>query len=146
VYFKYYLFHKTHCISLEDTVPIAPENMLFYTTKAATVAVVTLVTIALCSADIQEVRTQFVKNKVLSTSYATKHNISKLNCVQWCFRDRQMGKCKIAGYNKYAKTCSLSMDNPENLMNVVDEMTGVYVMEQAAGDTVRFCNRKCLLK
>jgi len=120
--------------------------MLFYTKKAVTVAVVILVTIALCSADIQEVRTQFVKKKVLSTSYATKHHISKLNCVQWCFRDRQMGKCQIAGYNKYAKTCSLSMDNPENLLDVADEITGVYVMEQAAGDTVRFCYRKCLLQ
>jgi len=120
--------------------------MLFFTKHAATVAVVILMTIVLCSADIQEVRTEFVKNKVLSTSYATTQHISKLNCVQWCSRDRQMGKCKIAGYNKYAKTCSLSMDNPEDLINVADEMTGVYVIEQAAGDTFCFCYRKCLLK
>ena len=113
--------------------------MLFYTKNAVTVVIVILMTIALCLADIQEVRTQFVKNKVLSSSYATKQNISKLKCVQWCSRDRQMGKCKISGYNKYAKTCSLSMDNKEDLIDVADEMIGVYVMEQAAGDTFCFC-------
>jgi len=102
--------------------------MLFYTKTAATVAVVILMTIALCSADIQAVRTEFVKNKVLSSSYATKQPISKLNCVQWCSRDRQVGKCKTAGYNKYSKECKLSMDNQEDLMDVADEMTGVFVL------------------
>ena len=104
--------------------------MFFYNEKAATGAVVFLMTIGLCSADIQEVRTQFITNKVLSTSYANKQQISKLNCVQWCSRDRQMGKCKTAGYNKYSKSCSLSMDNPEDALDVADEMAGVFVMEQ----------------
>ena len=123
-------------ISLKATEHIARVIMLYYTEKAATVAIVVLMTIALCSTDIQEVRTQFVKNKVLSTSYATKQHISKLNCVQWCSRDRQMGKCKIAGYNKYSKMCSLSMDNPEDALDVADEMTGIFVIEQQEGDTV----------
>jgi len=107
----------------------AKEVMLFYIKIAATVAAVILMTIALCSADIQEVRTQFLQNKFLSTSYATKKPISKLHCVQWCSRDRQMGKCKIAGYNKYAKECKLSMDNTQDLMDVSDEVSGVFVIE-----------------
>jgi len=110
--------------------------MLYYTKIAALVAIVVLMTIALCSADIQVVRTQFVKNKVLVTSYATKQHISKLNCVQWCSRERQLGKCKIAGYNKYAKACNLSMDNPDDALDVDDEMTGILVIEQVEGDTV----------
>jgi len=117
------------CISLKATEPIARVNMLYYTEKAATVALVFFMTIALCLAEIQEARTQFVKNKILSTSYASKQHISKLQCVQWCSRDRQTGKCKMAGYNKYAKTCSLSMDNPEDLLDVADEMSGVFVIE-----------------
>jgi len=117
------------CIPLKATEPIARVNMLYYTEKAVTVAVVFLMTIAFCSTTIQEVRTQFVKNKFLATSYATKQPISQLHCVQWCSRDRQMGKCKIAGYNKYAKACRLSMDNAQNVMDVSDEMSGVYVLE-----------------
>ena len=105
--------------------------------KATTVAVVILMTIALCSADIQEVNTQFKTNKVLSTSYATKQHISKLNCVQWCSRERKIGKCKIAGYNKHAKECSLSMDNIEDTLDIANEMTGIYVIGEAEG---KFCN------
>jgi len=113
-------------ILLENTLPIARANMLFYTKKAGTVAVVILMTIASCSADIQEVRTQFQKNNVLSTKYTTKQHLFKLNCVRWCDSDRQMGKCKIAGYNKYLKTCSLSMDISDDALQVGDEMAGVF--------------------
>jgi len=105
-------------------------KMLFYTKKAVTVAVVILMTIALCSTNIQEVRTQFVKNKFLSTIYATRQSISQLQCVQWCSTERKSGKCKIAGYNKYSKACSLSMDYQHNLLDVADETTGVFLMEE----------------
>jgi len=100
--------------------------MIFYTEKVANVAIVFLITIGFCSANIQEVRTQFVTNKLLSTSYATRQPISGINCVQWCFEDRQTVKCKTAGYNKYAKSCSQSMDNPNDRLDVVDAMTGVF--------------------
>ena len=87
-------------------------------------------TIALCSTTVQEVRTQFVKNKFPSTSYATKHPISSLHCVKWCSKDRQSGKCKIAGYNKASKTCELSMNYPQQLMDAADEMTGVFFVDE----------------
>ena len=104
--------------------------MIYYTEKAATFAIVFLMTIALCSTTIQDVKTQFLKNKLLSTSYMTKHPISQLHCVEWCSRERTMGKCKIAGYHKSSKTCKLSMDYPHTLLNVVDEKTGVFLMEE----------------
>jgi len=105
-------------------------KMLFYTKKAVTVAVVILMTIALCSTNIQEMRTQFVKNKLLSTIYATRQSISQLQCVQWCSTERKSGKCRIAGYNKLSKACMLSMDYQYNLLNEADETTGVFFMEQ----------------
>jgi len=103
--------------------------MLYYTNKAATLAVVVLMTIALCSTTMRDARTQFVKNKLLATSYATEQAISQLNCVRWCFRDGNKGKCKIAGYSLSENVCSLSMDSPEDLMDVADEMSGVFVIE-----------------
>jgi len=131
------IYAIVHSCIFKATEHIASETMLYCDKeKATTVAVVFLLTIAFCSADIQEVRTQFITNKVLSSSYATKQHISKLKCVEWCSRDRKMGKCKMAGYNKYSKTCSLSMDNPADALDVADEMTGVFVIEQAAGDFV----------
>ena len=118
------------CISLKSTEHIARVNMLYFTEKAATVAIVFLFTTAICLAIKQEVNTQFVKNKVISTSYATKQPISKLHCVEWCSRERHAGKCKIAGYNKYARACSLSMDYQHNLLDVADETNGVFLMEE----------------
>ena len=125
--------HLTPCISVGDTLPIARANMLFYTKKVVTVAVVILMTIALCSANKQDVRMQFVKKKVLHTTYATKETNSELNCARWCLKDKQLGKCKMAGYNKYSKSCSLSMDNPADALDVNDEMSGIYSMEQEEG-------------
>ena len=75
-----------------------------------------------------------MKNKLLSTNYATKQPISQLHCVQWCSKDRQQGKCKIAGYHKSSKTCKLSMDFQHTLLNVADETTGVFFMGE--GDTL----------
>jgi len=100
--------------------------MLYYTEKAATVAIVFLMTIAICSTTIQEVKTNFVQNKLLSTSYATKQPSSQLYCVQLCSRDKQFGKCRIAGYNKSSKECKLSMDYPHTLLNVDDARNGVF--------------------
>ena len=97
--------------------PNARVKMLYYTEKAATVAIVFLMTIALCSTTIQEVRSQLVKNKLLSTIYATRLPISQIHCVQSCSKDRQLGKCRIVGYNKLSKACMLSMDYQYNLLN-----------------------------
>jgi len=77
----------------------------------------------------RDARTQFVKNKILSTSYATKQPISQHYCVRWCFSGRNKGKCKIVGYKVSDNSCSLSMENPEDLMKVADEMFGVFVIE-----------------
>jgi len=107
--------------------------MFYYTEKAATAAFVFLMTIALCSTNVEEMRTQFLNNKLLATSYATKQPISQLHCVQWCSRDRHSGKCRIAGYHKSSKMCQLSMDFQFYLLNVADETTGIFLMEE--GDT-----------
>jgi len=120
--------------------------MFFYTKKAATFAVVFLITIGFCSTTMRDARTQFVKNEILSTSYATNQPISQLNCVRWCFSDGNKGKCKIAGYKLSDKSCSLSMDNPEDLMEVADELSGVFVIETVdRGCTlnVYFLNQNC---
>jgi len=69
-----------------------------------------------------------LKNKLLATNYATEQAISQLNWVRWCFRDGNKGKCKIAGYNVSGNSCSLSMDTPDDLTDVADEMSGVFVM------------------
>jgi len=79
---QFYFIIHLHAFYWNTPYQAHVQNDFFYTKKAVTVAVVILMTIALCSSDIQEVKTQFLKNKVFTMSYATKQHISKLICVQ----------------------------------------------------------------
>ena len=93
------------------------------------IACVGLMTIALCMATIQSVKTNFTVGKKLSTSYATLQKISKIRCVERCAEDKQTGACKLAGYNKATKTCYLSVDGPQDVLDTTDEMFGVFFYE-----------------
>jgi len=85
-----------------------------------------LVIITICTATIKSVATKFTEKKIVATSHTTLQNISKIKCVERCNQDRQSGQCTLAGYNKSAKTCYLSVDNPQDVLNTTDEMSGVF--------------------
>jgi len=85
-----------------------------------------LVTITICTAIIQSVATKFTENKIVLTSHTELQMISKIKCVERCSKERQNGMCTLAGYNKSTKTCYLSVDNPQSVLNTTDEMSGVF--------------------
>jgi len=85
--------------------------------------------ITLCNADIQSAMTTFTEKKCVATSHTTLQNISKIKCVEKCNQERQKGRCTLAGYNKATKTCYLSLDGPQDVLDTTDEMTGVFVYE-----------------
>jgi len=74
----------------------------------------------------QSVATKFTEKRSVATSHTTLHNISKMKCVEKCKREQQNGMCTLAGYNKSTKTCYLSRDNPQDVLNTTDEGSGVY--------------------
>jgi len=82
-----------------------------------------------CKADIQSVTTMFTEKKCVATSHTTLQNISKIKCVEKCNEERQKGRCTLAGYNKATKTCYLSVDDPQDVLDTADEMTGVFFYE-----------------
>ena len=88
--------------------------------------IVLLVTLSLCNASIQSVMTMFTEKKCVATSHTTLQKISKIKCVEKCNQERQYGRCTIAGYNKATKTCYLSVDDPKNVLDTTDEMSGVF--------------------
>jgi len=49
--------------------------------------------------------------------------------VERCNKERQNGRCTLAGYNKATKTCYLSVDDPHNALDTPDEMAGVFFYE-----------------
>jgi len=88
-----------------------------------------LMNFALCMATIQTVQTKFTEGKKLSTSYTTLQRISKVKCVEICSKEKQTGGCTLAGYNKATRTCYLSVDGPQDVLDTTDEMFGVFFYE-----------------
>ena len=85
--------------------------------------------IALCMATIQSVKTKFTEGKKLSTSHTTLQKISKIKCVERCSKEKQTGGCTLAGYNKATRTCYLSVDGPHDVLDTTDDMFGVFFYE-----------------
>jgi len=77
----------------------------------------------------QIVATKFTPGKILSTSYTTLQKISKTQCVEKCNKERQTGGCTLAGYNKATRSCYLSVDGPQDVLDTTDEMYGVFFYE-----------------
>ena len=86
--------------------------------------------IAQCVALLIESDTRFVNRKCVGTSRMTLQHYSKIKCVQKCQEERTKGLCNVVGYDKKTKTCYLSMDNYQDVVDVDDEMTGVFFMDK----------------
>ena len=74
--------------------------------------------------------TRFVNRKCVGSSRMTLHHYSKLKCVQKCHEENTKGLCNVAGYDKGTKTCYLSMDSHQDVLDVDDELSGVYLLEK----------------
>jgi len=93
-------------------------------------AVFVLFTKSICETSIATTSAQFAKRKVVATSYKTIQSLSKIQCVEKCFEEGRNGMCNVAGYNKRTKECYLSVDSPQDVLDVTDEMAGVFFYEQ----------------
>jgi len=88
-----------------------------------------LLAIALCNAYAEFVRFNFTEKKSVATPYTTLHNISDIKCVRKCNKERQNGRCTLAGYNKATHSCFLSDDDTQAVIDTDDEMTGVFFFQ-----------------
>jgi len=85
-----------------------------------------LETVPLSTANVQSVMTTFTEKKTVATSHTTLMKLSKIQCVERCNKERQIGGCTLAGYNKATQTCYLSVDNPQDALDTTDVMSGVF--------------------
>ena len=88
-----------------------------------------LLAAALCNANAEFARFNFTEKKSVATSFTTLHNISDIQCVRKCNKERQNGKCTLAEYNKATQSCGLSDDDAHTVIDTEDEMTGVFFFE-----------------
>jgi len=113
--------------------------MTLFFKSSAIALFVFLVTITISTATIQNVTTWFTEKKSVATSHTTLQRISKIKCVDRCNKERQNGMCNLAGYNKATQTCYLSIDDPQDVLDTTDEMTGVFFYDP--GPTSRISPR-----
>jgi len=86
--------------------------------------------VALSSANIQDISAAFIRGKTVATSHTSLQKYSKAQCVKKCFEEGKKGACSVAGYNKATKVCYLSTDTEADVLDVADELSGVFVVSQ----------------
>jgi len=99
----------------------------------------------LCTATLQSAMTTFTVKKCVATSHTTVQMISNIQCVEKCNKERQTGGCTLAGYNKATKTCYLSVDDPNDVMDTADEMAGVFFFDSDPTGMYCMIYVKCMM-
>ena len=90
-------------------------------------------------ATIQVLSTQFTAGKRVATSHTTITSVSKIQCVEKCIRaDRENNMCNSAGYNKNTRSCQLSLDQQQDVVNDTDPSFGVFFMNPGIGFELSF--------
>jgi len=100
--------------------------MAFVIEHIVRTSIILLLSVTLCNANIQSVNTMFSEKKCVATSHTTLQKISKIKCVEKCNKEKQKGRCTLAGYNKATQTCYLSVDDPQDVLDTTDTMSGVF--------------------
>jgi len=89
-----------------------------------------LSTFALSSANKQGIYATFTKGKAVASSHTSLQQCSQIQCVRKCFKEGKEGACNVAGYNKATKVCYLSTDSEDEIVDVADDFSGVFIVPQ----------------
>ena len=116
---------------------VSTQTMAFFCKHLVGILFIYLMTIMLCTATIQSVMTKYTANKRVLTSYTTLQKMSKVQCVERCNKEKQSNGCNLAGYNRVTKSCYLSVDGPQEVLDTADETFGVFFYEP--GQSGIFC-------
>ena len=96
---------------------------------SAFIWLVLLSVVVVATAAIDTVATTFTNGKFVATSHTTLQPFSKIQCVEKCHQEERKGMCSLAAYNKATKTCYLSTDSQQDVVDVSDESVGVFFLQ-----------------
>lgn len=102
--------------------------MVCYFQTVATFAVVSIVAFSQSLAELQDFEATFMKRKTVN-SYLTIKRYSKIQCAEKCFKERKQGRCSIAAYDKASKSCRLSMGTLQDVVDTLDDSSGVFIYQ-----------------
>jgi len=87
-----------------------------------------ILTTSICVANLRTFTAQFIKGTAVTTSHQTIQAFSEIQCVRKCIEERKKDMCSVAEYNMTSKVCYLSNDSQEDVVDVADDMAGVFFM------------------
>ena len=103
--------------------------MITTTTKStANVAFIFLSTFTLCGATLQ-ISATFIAGKSVATNHTALRPYSEIQCAAKCFEEGRYNRCRIAGYNRETHACYLSLDILQEVVDVVDQNVGIFIMQ-----------------
>jgi len=87
-----------------------------------------LIKVTVCGATYLTKYANFTSGKAVASSFRTIEHISQIKCAWMCMEEERKGECNVAGYNATSNTCQLSVDSHHDVVDVDDEMSGVFVL------------------
>lgn len=103
--------------------------MSFSFKTLTTIAAVVFVTFLLTDAMQETIRRKFVKGKAVLNSYKTIQSLSKQQCLAKCFQDSKHDMCRIAGYSIATRTCQLSLDSNQDVLEADNDENGIFYVK-----------------
>jgi len=103
------------------------------------VGVLIFVMSSTCRANFLTTSADFVSGKAVSKSHTTIQPYSNMQCAVKCFEEGRNGRCNVAGYNIALEACYLSVDTPQDVVDVADEMSGVLYMKDGEYECKTYC-------
>jgi len=102
----------------------------YFGKMSAKTAFIFMLSNVLSEGHIEDIKTEFIKGKYVSTSHTTLQSYSKIECVKKCYEEGKKGNCNVAGYDKSTKSCHLSLDMDTDVVDAAVEASGVYIFPQ----------------
>jgi len=84
--------------------------------------------VIVCGATLLTTHAKFISGKAVASNFRSIEHESQIKCVWECMEEGRKGVCTVAGYNATSHMCQLSVDSPQDVVDVEDEMAGVFVI------------------
>jgi len=81
-----------------------------------------------CGATCVTTYANFTSRKAVASSFRTIEPFTQIQCVRECINEGRKGVCNLAGYHASSKKCQLSADSQQDVVDVEDGMSGVFVI------------------
>jgi len=103
-------------------------DMVSPTQLPSLLMVIVFMKVIVCGATFVTTYANFISRKAVASSFRTIEPFSQIQCVRECINEGRKGVCNLAGYHASSKKCQLSVDSEQDLVDVEDGMSGVFVI------------------